>query len=105
MPSHPDTPSRAATPEAGPPASGRPLVLALLALLVLTAISWGVAHLPLGRAAIPIALAIAAIKAAVVAYWFMELPLASTPAKIVAMVTLVFIALLCAGTVGDLGLR
>jgi cytochrome c oxidase subunit 4 len=80
-------------------------VLALLALLVLTAISWGIAHAPLGWAAIPVALAIAAIKASVVAYWFMELPLASTPARIVALVTIAFIALLCAGTVGDLALR
>jgi caa(3)-type oxidase subunit IV len=63
------------------------------------------AHAPLGWAAIPVALAIAAIKASVVAYWFMELPLASTPARVVALVTIAFIALLCAGTIGDLALR
>lgn len=97
---HADPPSQPSHP-----ASGRPLVIALVVLLALTAISWGIAHAPLGRAAIPVALAIAAIKAGVVAYWFMELPLASRPARIVAVVTIAFIAVLCAGTVGDLGLR
>jgi hypothetical protein len=35
----------------------------------------------------------------------MELRRASTPARVVALVTVAFIALLCAGTVADLALR
>jgi cytochrome c oxidase subunit 4 len=85
--------------------SGRPLALTLVALLVLTAISWGVSHLALGRAGIPIALAIATLKAALVAFRFMEIRLASTASRVVVVVTVAFIALLCAGIAGDLGLR
>jgi cytochrome c oxidase subunit 4 len=77
----------------------------LLALLALTAISFAVSRIDLGLANTPIALAIATLKAAVVAYWFMELPLASRPSRIVALVTIAFIALLCSGTVADIGLR
>jgi cytochrome c oxidase subunit IV len=85
--------------------SGRPFVLALLALVALTAVSWGVAQVALGRASTPVALAIAAVKAAVVATAFMELRRASATARIVALVTVAFIALLCAGTVADVALR
>lgn len=85
--------------------SPRALVLALVALVVLTATSWGFAHLELGAAETPVAIAIAAVKAGVVVVCFMELPRASLAARVVAMVTVVFIALLCAGTVADLGLR
>jgi caa(3)-type oxidase subunit IV len=55
--------------------------------------------------ATPIALAIAILKAGVVAWTFMELPRASLPARVVALVTLSFIALLCAGTVTDIAFR
>jgi hypothetical protein len=75
--------------------SGKPIVLTLLALLVLTAISWAVSTVHLGAANMPVALAIAAVKAT----------LASTPARVMALVTISFIALLCAGTVADLDLR
>ena len=85
--------------------SGRPLVLTLAALLVLTAISWVMSHVPLGGASTPIALLIAGIKASIVAVWFMELPRASGPAKITAAVTLSFIVLLCGGIVADVALR
>jgi cytochrome c oxidase subunit 4 len=84
---------------------GRPLVLVLAALLALTLISWAVSHLHLGWASVVIALGIAVIKASVVLYWFMELPHVSTPARIAVIVTLSFIALLCAGTVADVALR
>ena len=92
-----------AEPEAHAPV--RPLVVTLVALLALTLISWAISHLELGHASTPIALAIAAVKAGFVAYWFMELPLAATPARIVVIVTLAFITLLCAGTVTDIALR
>jgi cytochrome c oxidase subunit 4 len=83
----------------------RSLLLALAALAVLTALSFGLSRADLGAAGVPVALAIAAIKAAVVAIWFMELPRASRPAWILVAVTLSFIALLCAGTVADVALR
>ena len=103
---HPiESPDHPLEREAPPHASGRPIVITLCVLLVLTAVSWAVSTLPLGVAGTVIALFIAAIKAGCVIYAFMELPLASTPARIVVIVTLSFIALLCAGTVGDIGLR
>jgi cytochrome c oxidase subunit IV len=86
-------------------ASGRSLVIVLLALLVLTLLSWAVSNLALGAASMPIALLIAAVKAGLVATWFMELPLAATPARVIVVVTISFIALLCAGTVSDVALR
>ena len=85
--------------------SGRALVLTLAALLAATAIRWAISHADLGFASTPIALAIAAVKAGIVATMFMELMRASTTAHVVAFVTLVFIVLLCAGTVGDLAMR
>jgi cytochrome c oxidase subunit 4 len=85
--------------------SGRPLVWTLLALLVLTVISWAISHVHLGRPSTLIALAIAGVKAALVAIAFMELPRASGQARIVAVVTVAFILLLCAGTVGDVAFR
>jgi cytochrome c oxidase subunit IV len=100
----PDRAPEAAPAEPHAP-SVRSLVLALLALLALTCASWGLAHVELGPAGTPVAIAIAAIKAAIVAVAFMELPRASTTARIVALVTVVFIALLCAGTVADVALR
>lgn len=87
------------------PTSARPLVWTLLALLGLTVISWAISHVHLGSASTLIALAIAAVKASVVAVAFMELPRASAQARIVAAVTVAFIALLCAGTVADVAMR
>jgi caa(3)-type oxidase subunit IV len=91
--------------ETEPSPSGRALVITLVALLVLTAISWAIAHLALGAASIPVALAIATVKAGFVVTAFMELRRASTTSRIVALVTVVFIALLSAGTVTDIALR
>jgi cytochrome c oxidase subunit 4 len=81
------------------------LVSAGLALLVLTAISWALAHVALGHAAVPVALAIAAIKASIVAIAFMEIAHAHVAARIVGIVTLSFIAILCLGVIADVGLR
>ena len=100
-----------AAPEAREPSDAhggsgaRRLVLALVALVTLTAISWGMAHVHLGRASTFIAVAIAAVKAVIVAVAFMEVTRASTTARIVALVTVTFIALLCAGVVADIEFR
>lgn len=85
--------------------AGRPIVLALLALVVLTAASYGMSFVDVGAAGAPLAIAIAAFKAGVVAVVFMELMRASPTARIAGIVTIAFIALLCAGTVSDVALR
>lgn len=84
---------------------GRPIVIALLVLVALTAASYGISFVELGAAGAPLAIAIAAVKAGVVAVVFMELMRASPTARIVGIVTIAFIALLCAGTVSDVALR
>ncbi len=86
-------------------ASARPLVLLLVGLLGLTLASWALSHVGLGAASVAIALAIAALKASLVVYWFMELPHAALPARVVGLVTLAFIALLCGGTLADVAFR
>jgi caa(3)-type oxidase subunit IV len=91
--------------EPSPTASGRPIVIALAALITLTLISWIVSLIDLGSAGSPVAIGIACIKAAIVAIAFMEIPRASMIARVVALVTLSFIALLCAGTIGDVAMR
>jgi caa(3)-type oxidase subunit IV len=94
-------------PHAPPHSSStaRPLVIALITLVVLTAVSWAVAHVELAGFGTAVAIAIAAVKASVVGIAFMELPRASLPARVIAFVTIGFIALLCAGTVTDVVLR
>jgi cytochrome c oxidase subunit 4 len=85
--------------------SGTTLVVALVALLALTGLSWWLANVPLGTFNTVVALAIAAAKASIVALCFMELAQASTTARIVVATTVVFIVLLCLGIVGDEALR
>jgi cytochrome c oxidase subunit 4 len=85
--------------------SGVTLVLALLALLTLTALSWWLANVDLGAFNTVVALAIAGAKASIVALSFMELAHASTTARIVVVTTVTFIVLLCLGIVGDAGYR
>jgi cytochrome c oxidase subunit 4 len=85
--------------------SGGPLVATLVVLAVLTGLSWWLANVPLGALQTPVALAIAAAKASLVALVFMELTRASTAARVVAVVTISFIALLCLGVLADAGLR
>ena len=79
----------------------RALLLAFLALLVLTSASWVGAHLPLGELHSVFALGIAACKALVVAVVFMELKHADFVPRFVAALTLLFIALMCSGIVAD----
>lgn len=53
--------------------SSRAIVLTTLALLVLWGVSWAASYVPAGRFSLPIALAIAAVKAVLVLLYFMEL--------------------------------
>jgi len=82
-------------------ASGRALRWAFLALLVLTGLSWAGAHAPLGHLHGLFALGVAAIKALVVAFVFMELRHAGFVPRFIALLTLLFIGLMCTGIVAD----
>jgi caa(3)-type oxidase subunit IV len=84
---------------------GAKLIRTLLGLLVLTAVSWGLAHVNLGALNTAAALAIAGCKASVVAYVFMELSHATTVQRAISFLTLAYIALLCFGIRGDVDLR
>ena len=75
-------------------AASRPLLFTWLALLALLATTFGVAHLPLGTAAPFASLFIAAVKAVLVALFFMELRRAPALVVIFALAALVALTLL-----------
>lgn len=85
--------------------SGARIMIAALILVALTLGSFGLANVHIGAAATPVALSIAAVKATIVALAFMEIGRASMPARIAVIVTIVFIAVLCAGIAGDVVVR
>jgi caa(3)-type oxidase subunit IV len=94
---HPDQPE---------PASGRPYVLALLGLLAFTALSFGLHFAPLGGGlGAAVALAIAGAKVAIVGLVFMELRESLAATRMVALVSVGFVALLCLGILGDVAFR
>jgi len=75
-------------------AATRALLFTWLALMALLATTFGVAHLPLGTAAPFASLAIAAVKALLVALFFMELRRAPALVVIFAGVAIVALAIL-----------
>jgi cytochrome c oxidase subunit 4 len=75
-------------------ARARRLVLAWVALLALMLASLGSAYLHLGVGNAAASLGIAAIKTAIVAWWFMELRLASATLRTVALAGLFMLGLL-----------
>ena len=87
------------------PSSGAKYIGALVALLVLTAVSFGLSYVTLGAAATPVALGIAVIKVAIVGMIFMELLASLAATRLIAAITILFVALLCLGIVGDVALR
>lgn len=80
-------------------------VAAWLALLVLTAVSYGASRLDLAAAGPAVALGVATIKALIVLLVFMHLTEASATVRIVIATALVYIVLLVAGIVADVGFR
>jgi cytochrome c oxidase subunit 4 len=84
-------------------AGGKPYVYAWLALLGLTALSFGADHLPLGSFSTMVALAIAGVKAAVVLMVFMHLNREPFPIRLVAVLNVAWILLLCLGLAADVG--
>lgn len=94
---HPDQPE---------PASGARYVWALLALLALTALTFGLHFAPLGGGlGAAVALTIAGAKVAIVGIVFMELRESLAATRIVALVSVGYVALLCLGVLGDVALR
>jgi len=86
--------------------SGRAYILALVALLLFTGLSFGMHFVPLGGAAgALIALAIAGAKVSIVGIVFMELRESLAATRMIALVTIGFVALLCLGIAGDVGFR
>ena len=88
------------------PGSGAKYVFALIALLALTGLTFGLHFAPLGGSlGITIALVIAATKVSIVATIFMELRDSSPSTRLVAIVSVGFVLLLCLGVMGDVGFR
>lgn len=75
------------------------------ALMVLLALTVGLGRLDLGAASFPIALAIAAVKAALVAAFFMELKWSDATSRSMALLSLAWLVLLLAGTLADVRTR
>ncbi len=84
------------------PPTGRALVLNFVALLVLAALSWVAATLGTGSA---VALTIASVKALAIALVFMELTRANPADRMIAVVAVMFVVLICAGSLADVAFR
>jgi caa(3)-type oxidase subunit IV len=79
--------------------------LALIAVLALQYLSFGLHYLALGAGNIVVPIIIAAAMVGVSAMVFMELRRASAVARIVAVLAVLFVALLCLGVAGDVAFR
>lgn len=75
------------------------------AVLVLWAVSFAVSYVPLGAASLPVAIAIAAVKAALVALFFMELVEASLSVKLTVLAALGLTFTLVALMLADIATR
>lgn len=85
--------------------TGVPYVLALVGLLALTGLSFGLHYVPLGQLGALIALSIAAAKITIVGVIFMELRESMAATRMIALVSVAFVALLCLGIAGDVAFR
>lgn len=84
------------------PPSGRALLLTFIGLVVLAGGSWLAADYGTGTG---VALAIAAVKAGMIGFVFMELGGAHAGDRIIIAVAALFIALLVGGTLTDVAFR
>jgi cytochrome c oxidase subunit IV len=87
------------------PISQRTTFVTWLALLALTWVSFGVSYVHLGALNIPIALAIASVKATLVVAIFMELAVEKFSVKLTLVMSFVFVALLIGLMVADVATR
>jgi cytochrome c oxidase subunit 4 len=85
--------------------SAAPYFVVWVALLVFTAITYATGTAHLGKWALPIALAIATTKSALVALIFMHLRESSGATRLVFVTSLIFVALLLFFTVSDVATR
>jgi cytochrome c oxidase subunit 4 len=85
--------------------SQRATSVTLLALLGLTAASFALSYAHLGALSIPVALAIAAVKAALVITVFMELAVEKFTVKLSFVIGVVFVGLLIALMMADVATR
>lgn len=99
----PSTPAPPALPPAAPAHPGRRYVYAWLALVVLTALSFGVDRLQLGSLSTALSLAVALVKASVVFVVFMHLDREPFPIRFVAALNVGWVLLLCLGIAADIG--
>ena len=89
----------------GKEVTGRQTVAALVALLALTLLSFGLSFAPLGVAGPVLAFGIAGGKVLIVGFIFMHLREAVFATKLVALVSALYIALICVGIFADVGFR
>ncbi len=82
-------------------AAYRAYIIVWLALLVLTAVTWGVSYINLGMGNVAAALSIASVKAGLVALYFMHLRYENKLVWTFALVPLFFLALIIFGTLSD----
>jgi cytochrome c oxidase subunit 4 len=87
------------------PERGIHYVAALIALLFLTGVSFGLSYVPMGAAGPVVALAIAGVKVVVVATMFMHLRESVFATRLIGIVTIAFVTLLCLGVFADIGFR
>jgi caa(3)-type oxidase subunit IV len=84
---------------------GRAFILGLVALQALTLVSFGLSYLDAGGLVLGLALAVAGVQVLIIAMIFMHLYESRFGVQFMALITLVWIALLCLGMVADVGLR
>lgn len=84
---------------------GMSYIAALIGLLALTALSFGLSQVELGALGPTVALGIAAVKALVVLWYFMHLIEEGFVMRVVTLIALIYIAFLCLGMVADIEFR
>jgi caa(3)-type oxidase subunit IV len=84
------------------PPSGLTLLLTFVALVVLAAVSWLLSAAGTGTA---VALAIASVKALLIALFFMELIVGHATDRTVACIAVLFVVLLTVGMLADVAYR
>lgn len=85
--------------------SGRSYLLGWAALLSLTLASFGLDHLRLGAFTLVGTLAIAATKASIVLFVFMHVGRGPLGLRLVALLSVVWVLLICLGVAGDVAFR
>jgi cytochrome c oxidase subunit 4 len=100
---HPQPPAAASAegPTHAEPRSARRYVFAWLALVGLTALSFGVDRLHLGSISTAVALAVALVKASIVFIIFMHLDREPFAVRFVAALNFAWVLLLCLGIAAD----